>query len=961
MDDLVAASGGAVTGAAPSYTFTETVNIRDTDRLTIPAGTTIELDEQTEWSHLVVWGTVIARGTATAPILITSSPARAANDGDFDRAVSVQNTASAGCVFEYLIAEHSDIGLAVFAENPLTFKNCTFRSCNRGVSASGLATFDNCLMENNAGTSRHHDGAGLYAHGNGVTTSSVHIKGCLFLHNDSGSSYGGGVYVNDDGVLISNSTFSNNSAAFGEDLFTSYNATIRGCELRDIYLFGGVARLLENRIHGDIAMNNGATPNIEDNTFLSGARAIEWDASSDPYMAGNTFERPYATPGIYRDEGTTWLTTPAAVDSLPGNGGSKPPTHVINASAGMGGTITPNGSVNVYHGSNMSFHVEADPDHALKTMRVDGALITPSPSSYTFTNVVSTHNIEVSFRGTGGGGDGDGNGGRTLLSRVFAMQTPGTRDITIHYTVVVTNPVSIGLSIDLEGSNTVANPTLSGNVTTGQPGENQAIWSAGDDLAKDLFKGVAFTVTASGETAQVARAFADVDTRDYLTHVSSSFGSPTPAPGTHTNAWGSTVWFSMPQSSLGNLGGLAFAGWSGSGSIPQRGRAWSTGGVEMRSLSSSIMWQLGYRLELWGLYLGEIDVIAQPAFMEGESVTLETEQTYYREREPSGTVTNEAGTMFGGIHYPKGSTWDTRDEYVFRYWEASPASLSNEFANATNAITTFTMPAQDAAVVPRYELTRSYVVYEPPPSPTTPTFSVTLQGDEYGTLSSSGTRFPVGATADVHVAMIPYTGCRITDVVVDGLSVGAVTNHSLMGITNSHSVEASFEPVHALTLQNVRIRQIEGTKQVGISYELASSSTNTASVTLLYGRDGVFIPAPTGTVSGDIGSGIHTGGLRQATWNAEADWNGQVADLSFLLCASSSDPVLEHAPNSVILHHGETSKTPFPVYSIDQYEVSELTYNKVVQSAESRGIASLFERLSGKGQTHPLTPGSELA
>jgi len=83
MDDLVAHSGGDVTGAAPNYQLHDNVFIKDSDTLTIAAGTTIARDDATGWFVLVIEGTLLAQGTEASPILITSSDLRG-GDGSLE-------------------------------------------------------------------------------------------------------------------------------------------------------------------------------------------------------------------------------------------------------------------------------------------------------------------------------------------------------------------------------------------------------------------------------------------------------------------------------------------------------------------------------------------------------------------------------------------------------------------------------------------------------------------------------------------------------------------------------------------------------------------------------------------------------------------------------------------------------------------------------------------------------------
>lgn len=85
--------------------------------------------------------------------------------------------------------------------------------------------------------------------------------------------------------------------------------------------------------------------------------------------------------------------------SFKSNGGTGPVVtyHTIEASAGNGGAISPNGRVSVVHGANKTFSFTADKGYAIDTVTVDGESVGVA-LSYTFESVTSNHSINVSFR-----------------------------------------------------------------------------------------------------------------------------------------------------------------------------------------------------------------------------------------------------------------------------------------------------------------------------------------------------------------------------------------------------------------------------------------------------------------------------------------------------------------------------------------------------------------------------------
>jgi uncharacterized repeat protein (TIGR02543 family) len=83
----------------------------------------------------------------------------------------------------------------------------------------------------------------------------------------------------------------------------------------------------------------------------------------------------------------------------------------------------------------------------------------------------------------------------------------------------------------------------------------------------------------------------------------------------------------------------------------------------------------------------------------------------------------------------------------------------------------------------------------------------------------------------------------------------------------------------AVTVSNVSVAQIEGTKLVDITYDVASTETNTVAVRLEVRNADTSVNAP--SLSGHIGTGLATGTNKTIIWNAGADWGGNVAALAY--------------------------------------------------------------------------------
>ena len=72
------------------------------------------------------------------------------------------------------------------------------------------------------------------------------------------------------------------------------------------------------------------------------------------------------------------------------------PVYTIKATAGLHGSITPSGNVDVLHGGSQTFTIAANSGYAISNVKVDGVSI-GAVKSYTFENVTENHTIEVTF------------------------------------------------------------------------------------------------------------------------------------------------------------------------------------------------------------------------------------------------------------------------------------------------------------------------------------------------------------------------------------------------------------------------------------------------------------------------------------------------------------------------------------------------------------------------------------
>lgn len=114
-------------------------------------------------------------------------------------------------------------------------------------------------------------------------------------------------------------------------------------------------------------------------------------------------------------------------------------SYIITATAGDGGSISPNGSVSIPEGGNQTFIITADSGYHISDVVVDSRSV-GAVSTYTFDNVTANHTISVTFQRTGGGGGGTtrytiaaeaGDGGSISPSGRVSVTAGADRTFTI--------------------------------------------------------------------------------------------------------------------------------------------------------------------------------------------------------------------------------------------------------------------------------------------------------------------------------------------------------------------------------------------------------------------------------------------------------------------------------------------------------------------------------------------------
>jgi len=198
-------------------------------------------------------------------------------------------------------------------------------------------------------------------------------------------------------------------------------------------------------------------------------------------------------------------------------------------------------------------------------------------------------------------------------------------------------------------------------------------------------------------------------------------------------------------------------------------------------------------------------------------------------------------------------------------------------------------------------------------------------------------------------------------------TAGSVTKNATANVT----IKNLADPV---TVSNLAFRQRPGTKMVDITYDLASTSAQTATVALAV-KNGT-TALSTASATGHIGGNVTIGTGKAILWNMAADWNGQFSNnISVTLSASTGDippPVAEMVlipagsfqMGNALSASGDGSSNELPVHTVsvsafymDKYEVTKELWDEVRAWGMNNGYTDLpvgNEGYASKGANHPV-------
>jgi hypothetical protein len=517
------------------------------------------------------------------------------------------------------------------------------------------------------------------------------------------------------------------------------------------------------------------------------------------------------------------------------------PTYTITASSSSNGTISPSGSVILNMGSNQKFNMAAGSGYRISDVLVDGVSV-GTVTSYTFSNITHNHSISVSYEAiptysivssAGTGGTISPSGTTMVLEGTSQSYTisPGTGYYT---TDVRVDNVSVGAVSSYSFNNVTDTHTIAAtfaritHTLTSSSGSGGTISPVGSLVINDgSSQTYTFTPNTGYQVSSVmvdnvsagspsSYTFSNVSANHTisvtfalipytLTSSAGSNGTISPS-GTRTANWGTNQTYTIAPNtgyrisdvlvdnvSVGPLTSYTFSNITSNHSISVTftpitftitGSSGAGGSISPSGITTvnygtnqtfTFTPNTGYRI---------VDVLADN--VSAGAVSTYTFNNVLANHTISVTftqiilsVTSSAGT--GGSINPSGSssvTYGSNATYTI-----TPA-YGYDIANvkvdnvSVGALSTYTF----SNITSNHTISATF---------TNSSYSLTSSAGSGGSISPQGiTRADHGT--NMSYTITPAAGYRISDVLVDNISVGALSAYTFNNIVTNHTISATF-------------------------------------------------------------------------------------------------------------------------------------------------------------------------
>ena len=523
-------------------------------------------------------------------------------------------------------------------------------------------------------------------------------------------------------------------------------------------------------------------------------------------------------------------------------------TNEINAFAGTGGSISPQGNVSVNYGANQTFSISAGTGYFISDVKVDDVSAGPV-TSYAFSNVTSTHTIEAIFSpvtytisavaGSGGSISPAGNvtvnhgSNRTFnISPAFGFQVADVR----------IDNISVGSVSSFTFSNITTNHTISATFETAEYSINASSGSGGsispsgtytaihgtsltytvvpatgyrisdlrvDNVSAGAIASYTFNNITSNHT--ISATFAIIT---YSLTASATTGGSVSPSGVSTVNFGTNRTFSITPNagyyisdvtvdnvSVGPLTTYTFSNITGNHSISASflvfsynissqagtGGSISPSGVSRVNHGSSLAYTIAPD-EGFLISDVKIDNVSAGDIPSYRFNNVTSEHTISALFIPI--------TFTISVNHGPGGTISSTGTITVNYGTAHTVSIIPDIGyqiddviidnNSVGKISTYTF----SNVKGDHSISASFSIIK---------YSVTAESNSGGSVNPSGTTV-VNYGSKMTFAFTPDYGYRISDVRVDGISAGSITSYSFNNITDNHSISVIFKPIATFSI-----------------------------------------------------------------------------------------------------------------------------------------------------------------
>ncbi len=495
-----------------------------------------------------------------------------------------------------------------------------------------------------------------------------------------------------------------------------------------------------------------------------------WEIAEKPLGSIATLDHPTSkTSSFTPDYAGTYIISLTVVDDDEDSNNcnySIDVSAIITASAGTGGSITPSGAVSVTQGSDKTFTITPEIGYEITDIVVDDSSI-GAVSTYTFSDVSENHTINATFSlvdyvisasaGTGGSISPNGD-----VSVTYGSDKAFTITSETGYEVfdVLVDGKSVGAVTSHTFNDVTENHTISATfslvdyVITASAGTGGSINPSGD---VSVTHGDDQTFTLTPETGyEVSDVLVDEVSVGAVT--SYTFYDVTE---NHTISASFLLVEYVITASAGT-----------GGSINPSGDVSVTHGDDQ---TFTITPNTGYEISdvlVDGLSVGAVISYTFIDVTENHTINASFSLVEY-------VITVSAGT--GGSITPNGDVSVTHgSNKTFTITSETGYEVSDVLIDGSSvgAVTSHTF----------YDVTENH------------TISALFTLIEYVITASAGTGGNISPSGDVSIThgsdktytITPNTGYEISDVLVDGSSVGAVTSHTFNDVTENHTISVTF-------------------------------------------------------------------------------------------------------------------------------------------------------------------------